>query len=440
MPCACCRPLDEVEGTHDSVVLGVAGRCRLLVKLSLLFLIVLLMSPVLTWAGKPPPQESAQQKEDEEDEKKVPWLWWEEGLRLEPGFGNLRVKFGGQAQNDTAGFAGGGNVPVDLENGVVWRRVRFYAQGTFAKRWGFKFQWGFVGGNRPNLQDAFLRLEFTFLKQRLRLRGGRFTTTFGLENEGSSNDTIFMEQGLTSAFVPPQETGVLVHSETSNKRWDFSFSSGADEIQCLICDVVGVSARYSMGINLGREDRLAHFGGNYSRRWTDSATNYAVRPESYIAPVFVDTGPIPAERVDTGLVEGAFIQGPFSLQGEYVVAGVKQPDELRSVFYTFYVFGSYALTGEMRQYREDLGTIHRIRSKHEFRDGSGGIGAFEVALRFSRIDLNDGAIIGGTLNDLSFALNWYPTYPTRVSFNVIRAKREAWDPVWIFQGRLQVAY
>ncbi len=94
----------------------------------------------------------------------------------------------------------------------------------------------------------------------------------------------------------------------------------------------------------------------------------------------------------------------------------------------------------MRQYRRDLGTIRRIRPKREFRDGSGGLGAFEIAFRFSRIDLDDQDITGGTLNDLTFAFNWYPTYPTRVSFNMIRAKQEAWEPVWIFQARLQLAY
>jgi phosphate-selective porin OprO/OprP len=195
-----------------------------------------------------------------------------------------------------------------------------------------------------------------------------------------------------------------------------------------------------MGFDLGRKDRLLHVGVNASRRWTDEAVNYAERPESHIAPVFVNTGPIAAERVDAGLIEGAFLQGPFSLQGEYVVVGVKRPDGPRPVLYAFYVSGSYALTGEMRQYRQDLGTIRRIRPKRELRDGSGGLGAFEIALRFSRLDLNDQNITGGTLNDLSFAFNWYPTYPTRVSFNVIRAKRETWEPVWIFQARLQLAY
>ena len=86
------------------------------------------------------------------------------------------------------------------------------------------------------------------------------------------------------------------------------------------------------------------------------------------------------------------------------------------------------------------GGIPRVRPKRELRDGSGGLGAFEIAARFSYIDLNDKDIKGGKLADVSFAFNWYPTYPTRVSFNVIRADRESWDPVWIFQGRLQVAF
>jgi phosphate-selective porin OprO/OprP len=119
---------------------------------------------------------------------------------------------------------------------------------------------------------------------------------------------------------------------------------------------------------------------------------------------------------------------------------VKASNETRPFFYGPYIFGSYAITGEMRQYRENLGTIRRIQPEREFRDGAGGLGALEVALRLSRIDLTDQNTTGGSLNDLSFALNWYPTRPTRVSFNAIRARRESWDTVWIFQGRLQVAF
>ncbi len=63
-----------------------------------------------------------------------------------------------------------------------------------------------------------------------------------------------------------------------------------------------------------------------------------------------------------------------------------------------------------------------------------------MAARFSRIDLSDEDVMGGELNDISLGFNWYPTAPTKLAFNVIRAKRDGWEPVWVFQGRLQIAY
>ena len=377
---------------------------------------------------------------DEQEEPAPPRVYWDGGLRFRARHRRFRMKIGGQAQIDTTGFASEGSQPVVLRGDVEWRRARAYAQGSFGRRWSFKFQWDFTTGGSPNLTDAWLGLEFQLWRQRLRIRSGRFSSTFGLENDASSNDLLFLEQGLTSAFIPPQETGVLLHSESKRRRWDFSFSSGVDELECLICNVTGITGRYSTSFELGREDRRVHLGMNYSRRWpSDAATNYSERPESHIAPVFVNTRAFAAERVDIGLAEGAYLDGAFSVQTEYGFARAKRTGSEAPIFHAFYVSTSYALTGEPRPYHETRGTIGRIRPRRELHEGSGGLGAFEIAARFSYIDLNDKDVAGGRLTDLSFALNWYPTYATRVSFNVVRADRESWNPVWIFQGRIQLA-
>ena len=63
-----------------------------------------------------------------------------------------------------------------------------------------------------------------------------------------------------------------------------------------------------------------------------------------------------------------------------------------------------------------------------------------MATRWAHIDLDDQGVTGGTLSDVSIGFNWYPTNPTRVMFNLIRAKRSTWKPVWVLQGRLQIAY
>ncbi len=101
---------------------------------------------------------------------------------------------------------------------------------------------------------------------------------------------------------------------------------------------------------------------------------------------------------------------------------------------------SYFLSGETAPYRMERGTFTRPYPKREFRDGSGGLGAFEVGFRFSRIDLDDGDVNGGRLNDWSAAFNWYPTHYARVMFNAVLANLAGADPMGIFQMRLQVAF
>ncbi len=144
--------------------------------------------------------------------------------------------------------------------------------------------------------------------------------------------------------------------------------------------------------------------------------------------------------MDVGLIEAALLSGAFSLQTELGATHIKRPDAMSTIFYAFYVFGSYALTGEMRQYRENLGTIRHIQPSRPLRSGGGGLGAFELAFRFSRVNLNDQDIQGGTLNDVTLGLNWYPTRPTRIAVNVTRGNRQDWDPFWIFQFHIQLAY
>ncbi len=305
-----------------------------------LFALFILSSPSTAQEAEPQQATKQETAEEEQEEKKPPRIYWDNGLWFRPRRTNFRMKVGGQAQNDTAGFASDGTQPVTLDGGVEWRRARVYALGSFGRRWSFKFQWDFSTGRTPSLKDAWIAFDFKLWRQQLTIRSGRFSSTFGLENDASSNDILFMEQGLTSAFVPPQETGVLLHSESNRRRWDFSFSSSATARQCLICNVAAITGRYSTSFTFGRKDRRLHAGMNYSRRWTDETVIYAERPESHIATVFVAARPVLAERVDLALAEGAYLDGPFSLQSEYVITRVKRSDLDAPIFHAFYLSGS----------------------------------------------------------------------------------------------------
>jgi phosphate-selective porin OprO/OprP len=50
-----------------------------------------------------------------------------------------------------------------------------------------------------------------------------------------------------------------------------------------------------------------------------------------------------------------------------------------------------------------------------------GLGAWEVAARFSNIVLNDKDIKGNNLTDFTIGLNWYLNPYTRWKFNYVRA-------------------
>ena len=140
-----------------------------------------------------------------------------------------------------------------------------------------------------------------------------------------------------------------------------------------------------------------------------------------------------------GILEGAVRKGPLSIQGEYVRSFISSEETGDPQFYSFYVYASYFLTGESRPYDTERGSFGRPDPTRVLRDGSGGIGALEVAFRFSRVDLTDQGVDGGVLNDWTAAFNWYPSPETRLMFNAILADRQGAKSVGIFQIRVQFA-
>jgi phosphate-selective porin OprO/OprP len=151
----------------------------------------------------------------------------------------------------------------------------------------------------------------------------------------------------------------------------------------------------------------------------------------------VDTGAIAARDQWLLGLEYCYVRGPFSLQGEYGWTWITgafgvaptgltlNPAITPSQDYMFnggYIQLAYTLTGEARGYDRARGTLARpyfnggpFSSAWLVRDEDGnlnwGLGAWEVAVRYSYLDLNNGTglnrIQGGRMDGLSVALNWY---------------------------------
>ncbi|GLQ87531.1 OprO/OprP family phosphate-selective porin [Dyella flagellata] len=112
-------------------------------------------------------------------------------------------------------------------------------------------------------------------------------------------------------------------------------------------------------------------------------------------------------------LEEVWIAGPWSVQGEYLRAQTRF--DLPKPHYNldgYYVFGSWVLTGESRQYHD--GNVSNVIPTREW-------GAVELALRYSELNLNDGRVLGGREHDWTAGANWYIGSHLRLQANYIRA-------------------
>jgi phosphate-selective porin OprO/OprP len=183
---------------------------------------------------------------------------------------------------------------------------------------------------------------------------------------------------------------------------------------------------------------LVHLGAAYSlRNPNDHTASFDSRPEAHLVDRFVDTGSFMSDDVDLIGLEAACVSGPFSVQGEYVFANVDVASSAN--FQGYYAQASYFLTGEHRRYKPSEGVFSRVKPNENFKYG-GGPGAWEVALRYSGLDLDDNIITGGKLHDITAGLNWYLNPNMRIMWNYVHADKDHIGNADMIMMRLQVDF
>ena len=172
---------------------------------------------------------------------------------------------------------------------------------------------------------------------------------------------------------------------------------------------------------------VIHLGGSYIHRFWDGNSEagnprFRERPRSQLAQRFVDTGTVGLNHGDILNLEAAGVFGPLALQTEYTNTWGSGAGTQRDVhLWGAYFQASYFLTGEHRVYDHGVGRFRRVKPANSFNPAKGGWGAWEIAARFSYLDLNDRDVTGGELWDITAALNWY-LYPNlRWMLNYVHA-------------------
>lgn len=329
----------------------------------------------------------------------------------------------------------------DAQDGVNFRRARLTAQGEGFDVVEYAIGFDFALSGRPTFLDNFIAIRDLPVLGHVQI--GHYFEPFSLERLTRNRYLTFMERSLADTFAPSRNVGIMAYDnwgEFDQGTWAIGwFRSNSEDLGRDFGDL-GEWAVTARGTWLPLFDEsdgrtYLHVGAAYSLRDADQGqVRFASRPEARAGapasgdiPNFVDTGIIPARREQRIGVELLWVRGPWSAQAEYMASGVDPLTGRQRYFQGAYGFVSYFLTGEHRPYDKQSATIDRVFPFENFfrvRTEEGiatGRGAWEVAVRWSWLDLDSGITRGGTLNDLTLTLNWYLNPYTRLTWEYIRA-------------------
>ncbi len=390
--------------------------------------------------------------------------FWKNGFICRTADKEHTIQFGGRVQADYAFATGGEDVKSalgrdSLGDGAEIRRVRLFAAGTIYDTVKFKAEFGFGdqvagdGGGEVSLKDAYI--EFRKIPYIGNIRTGHFKEPFSLDELTSSKYYTFMERATPNALRIARNIGIMAHNKVLNQRATYAVGvfMDADDLGDTSAGGALGEEKYNFTARLtglpyymDKGRKLAHLGVAYSYRNPldndgdgTSDVRFRQRPEAHMAPRFVDTGRIEfVDKEQRLAVEGAGVWGPLSFQSEYIQTWIDLESRPDPTFSGYYFQGSYFLTGEHRPYSKSSGVFGRLKPKENFLGKGGRLGAWEVAARYSHLDLNDANIGGGKLDNYTFGLNWYLNPNVRWMVNAVLSKtKDSVSVVGITDGNAQ---
>ena len=363
--------------------------------------------------------------------------------------------------------------PQRLDSGDNLRRARIGIVGKFFNDWNYALIYDFggssdgfggaapgslPGGGVSGVENAYL--SYTGIKPfggKLAIEGGIMDIPYTLDESTSSNDILFMERASSGIIAQNIAAGDF-RSTVGTRWWNDVFWAGAyvtgpttgaihsasSTAPVAMNEQYGVVARAAGQIVSGK-DYSIHLGGDFEDliqpahsivNGINGAQTLTLndRPELRIDPTsLISTGAIAnVSSAQVYSVEAAGTYGPLFVQGEYFWFNIQRdantglppigaPD---LKFQGGYGQVGYVLTGESHPYNAAAAAYGGIKPARPFDLSGGGWGAWEIAARYSTMDLNNlvgttTGVAGGRQNVVTVGLNWYANSNVRLMFDYL---------------------
>ncbi|MFC3094469.1 porin [Alteromonas sediminis] len=291
------------------------------------------------------------------------------------------------------------------------RRVRLGIQGGMPGGFGYKVEVDFAGG--AELTDAVL----TYKHDGWKFTFGQHNNFQSLEELTSSNDSSFIERAaFTDAFGFERKLGVS--AETKFGPVTVQAGLFTDNLEDLDDGNNALNTDLRAFVSPKVDGMQLHFGGSFHRRDLGESTDnvrYRARPMVHSVDTrFINTDRISGAQKETSYgFEAAMISGRFHAQAEIHNMNVDRTGFEDPSFFGGAFEVGYFLTSDTRQYKGGLFKGVKVGQPVS----GGGIGAWQVNLRYDRLDLDDAGINGGTQDGYMASLIWTPINNVRFLLN-----------------------
>ena len=377
--------------------------------------------------------------------------YWSNGIRMDSADGAFKIKLGGRIQNDWSWFqhtsAAEDAFDTQIEAGEEFRRARLYMGGTIYSNVDFMAEYDFAGGT-VTPRDVWIALKGLPVGT---FQVGNFKEPTSTEQLTSDLFIPFMERSSSDdAFSPGYRTGFQVSNTFLEDRGSFQAAMTRNSAANGNSTGNTTSGEYNFTGRIAGQPWVCKdsetpqymtvgVAGTIRSPQTDKV-QYRSRPELHLAPYFADTGSFAADHAQMLEMDAGFVSGPFWAYGDMFNQWVDPQDSSNVRFMGWSASAGWFLTGESRAYKASNSTYDRIKPKHNY-DGKGGLGAWEVATRYDRLDLNDGNFRGGTLDNFTVGVSWYLNPNTRFMLDWVHAMQSTVS-VWIngLEMRFQIDF